>query len=127
MNTQQYQDGNYYQANVFARNVLATAGIMNFCEEHKCYWLLDVIVSHLPTAVKKQADYMLVAELKLGKNDSCVFTLSDEFNGEPRIIAKQNIEFTDLDQDTVFWVINDDPSVPFSLKNRSIILLPSEY
>lgn len=120
----------YYAFNIFTRDmVVATRGVMELAEKHQCYWLLDVIASYLPKAVKMGADYMLIATVKVNlKKQSCVFTLEDEQNGEKRLIAKQRIPYTDLAiEELKIWIINEDVTRPFSFATRSIVLLPSEY
>jgi hypothetical protein len=113
----EYEDGKYYRFNAFARNYIATAGVMNLAEEKQCYWFLDCIASYAATESVLNGDYLRVVEIIKNNNDAgCVFKITDEINGE---LVIQQIPYTDLKENLKVWCIEED--------DRGIVLLPSEY
>ena len=112
-----YEDGKYYRFNAFARNYIATAGVMNLAEEKQCYWFLDCIASYAKTESVLKGDYLRVVEIIKNNNDAgCVFKITDEISGE---LVIQEIPYTDLKENLKVWCIEE--------ADRVIVLLPSEY
>ena len=112
-----YEDGVRYRINPFARNYVATAGVMIWIEDHKAYWLLDVIASYRNDLIKKKADYLKICEMKVDVANTCgVFTITDEINGE---LIRQVIPYTDLTESIKIWAIDEDDLV--------VCILPEEY
>jgi hypothetical protein len=110
-----YESESYYKFSAFVTDWIATAGVMNFCEENACYWILDVIESYTPQL--KEADYLKIIEVVVDtEKSSCVFTIRDEIKGE---LIRQEIPFTDLTENVVIWGITE--------ADRTVLLLPSEY
>lgn len=114
-----FEPDKYYRFSPFC-SWIATSGIMNQCEECKCFWILDVVASYVPQLAK--ADYLKIIEVKLnkasgdGEGQGALFTVHDEINGE---LVRQEIQFTDLEKDVKWWAITDD--------EHTVILLPEEY
>lgn len=121
-------NGDYYKFNPFAKNWIATSGVMHLCDEHKAYWILDVIASYAPSRKLVGADYMLIINIKLNKTTSgCLFTISHEVNGEQKIIVRQRIPYTDLDRDVTIWAICDSESGKYNFHKTTTLMLPEEY
>ncbi|MGZ8883059.1 MAG: DUF6876 family protein [Nitrososphaeraceae archaeon] len=104
-----------YVFNYFALNYIATAGVMETFEEQACYWVGDVIASYKQTLIDKNADYLKVVEVVL-KDGGCVFTITDEINGE---LVRQDIPFTTLKENVKLWLITEG--------EHEVVMLPSEY
>jgi hypothetical protein len=112
-----YEDGVRYRFNPFARNYVATAGLMNWIEEHQAHWLMDIIASYKVDLMEKKADYLKICEMVVDvEKSSGVFTISDEINGE---LVRQVIEYTDLTENIKIWAIDEGDLV--------VCLLPEEY
>lgn len=123
-----FQNDNLYKFNLFSKNWVATSGVMNFAEEHKAHWLLDVVASYAVSPKLAHADYMLVINVKLNKTGSgCLFTITHEVNGEHVVIVRQRIPYTDLDQDVTMWAINDSADGRYSYQTRTTVMFPDEY
>lgn len=104
-----------YVFNYCAPNYLATASVMETFEREHCYWLGDVIASYKQTLMQKKADYLKVVEVVL-KDGGCVFTITDEINGE---LVRQDIPFTTLKENVKLWLITEG--------QIEVLLFPSEY
>ena len=109
---------------------VATSGIMNFCHDNKCFWVLDVVTSYLPylfgLAKSRDIDYMLIIEVKVGKKNKAVFTISQQPEEERQILFKQNIPYTTLNENLIFWAINETAD-NYNFTSRTVLLLPEEY
>ena len=92
----------------------ATSGIMNFVDENKCYWLLDIIASYTPEL--KDADYLKIITVDLKDGHRAFFKVTDEINGE---LITQDIEYTDLTCGIKWLAITKD--------DLTTVLLPEEY
>lgn len=91
----------YYQWSVTFKNCLLTDGTKYLADEAKCYWLMDVIASHLPS----YKDFFGVARLVRNEDRSFTFTLDD---GNGHIHATQKIEYSDFPMDSItIYVVND--------------------
>jgi hypothetical protein len=112
----EYDQDTRYRFNRFAMNYIATANVMNFFEEHQCFWLGDVIASYKPTLIKKNADYLKVVQVNLNETGGCTFTIGDEINGQ---LVKQDIPFTDLKENVTFWLISEG--------ENEVLIFPEDY
>ena len=65
--------------------------IKDFCEDHKAYWILDVVGTYLPQ-LKKYDFVVLFFDVC---NKACTFYAREDTD-EPDIV-RQEIEFTDMD------------------------------
>jgi len=122
MQTKHYELDQYYRFSPFARNWLATAGVMNLAEQKQCYWLLDIIASYAQQLNKMSTDYMLVIEVRLTGNDGAIFTIEHEVNGKKERLITQEIEHTTLTQPITIWSLAQGDS-----NAKAVLLLPSEY
>ena len=109
-----YETEKLYQFSPFTKAWVATSGIMNFVDENKCYWLLDIIASY--TTELKNADYLKIITVELKDGRRAVFKVTDEINGE---LITQDIEYTDLMCGIKWWAITED--------DLTTVLLPEEY
>lgn len=115
----------YHRYSPFSRYVY-TDGVHNFCEEHKCWWLQDVITSYYPYVSnvliqfkedgridfveneRGKDDFLVISLIKTSDN-SAVFTVEMEHWNEEKedseniSIVTQYIPYTDIDVDQVAW------------------------
>lgn len=111
-----YNSEQYFPINCYVKDWVVTGGIMYFCEQNGCFWILDVVASYAPTLIKLKADYLKIIEVVVNlETGQCVLTISDEINGE---LVRQEI-LSDLKTNVKFWAITEG--------DKTIILLPSEY
>lgn len=128
-----YEPDTYYKFSPFAKNWVATQGVMQEAEDKRCYWLLDMVASWLDTLARcANVDYLIIVEFKLDQKGGGVFTIKSE----ARINAKtdagyithitQELDFTDLKQNIKWWAICETPG-DYDPKARTVLLLPEEY
>ena len=100
---------NYYK-NPFG--IKYTDGIKYLAESCQSYWLIDAVASwQLDKKVKKQ-DFQ-VFKLNVNSDKSAILTIED---GNYKIVANQEIEFTDFPLDEIeMWFAN------------KVLYLPSEH
>ena len=109
-----YEADLYYRFSPFARNWIATSGIMTLCERYQCFWVLDTLASYVPTlATRKGVDYFLIVTVDVQADQTALFTIKQEIRdglseGE-EILIRQVIEYTDLKEHLKFWAINESP------------------
>lgn len=127
-----YEADMYYRFSPFAKNWIATSGVMNFCEQNRCYWVLDTVASYVPTLAKrKNVDYFLIVTVEVNSEDkTALFTIKQEIRdalteGE-EVLIRQAIEYTDLTESLKFWAINESYG-DYDPKNQTVVLLPDEY
>lgn len=144
-NTQRvYESERYYKFSPFARNWVATSGIMNYCETNQCHWVLDIIGSYIPAIAKKskvdRVDYLLtikvirnkLAPSKLNpytREGGAMFAITQQDmhdDNKVKILILQKIEFTDLEEDLKFWAINSSTD-NFDSNQQTVLMLPEEY
>lgn len=98
-----------------SRSVLLTEGTRYLAEAAECFWLLDVYASHLAAIDSDKEGFTC---LNLSTINRLTSVLIEDGNG--RVLAKQNIEYTDFPLSAItlygcwagnFWVL----------------MLPSEY
>jgi hypothetical protein len=92
-----------------------TDGAKYLAEECQCYWLMDMIASHV-SAIK---DHFAIAILTKTENDKALFTLQDDIPAK-NVWAMQGVKYTDFPLDEVkLYVIKDS--------GKWVIMLTSEY
>lgn len=133
-----YKSEIYYKFSHFAKNWVATSGVMNYCAENKCNWVLDLVASYVPTLNRASTapegiDYLLTINVELQDARGARFSITQETGGwvdentnEIRIIVNQDIEYTDLKGNLKFWAINSS-SGNFDPNLQTVLLLPEEY
>ncbi len=132
-----YEADTYYRFSPFAKGWLATSGVMNFSERNRCYWVLDVLASYVPTLAKrKDVDYFLIVTVQVNQEDkTALFTIKQEIrdallkteeNKGEEVLIRQAIDYTDLKENLKFWAINESPG-NYDPKNQTVVLLPEEY
>lgn len=108
----------YYQLSPLYRHV-GTDGVVFLAEAAGCYWLLDMIASHLTTMdamiYESQAFFS-----KLPTGEGGRFDLVG--NGNPIVLASQNVSFTDFPLDEIEIRVS-----AYDHENeRYVFFLPSE-
>lgn len=101
--------------------VLFTDGLAYLAREAKCYWLMDVVMSHLATSKKIALEPFVSFSITVAQDKSalCIFT-----DGNDLKLAKQKIESTDLPFDKLSFFCQKEKQAEGS---RWIVMLPSEY
>lgn len=102
----------YYRWSGLFPKCLLTDGTKYLAENAECFWLMDVIASHL----RKYGDTFGVARL-VKTGDTATFFLED---GNDHVIAKQEIEYTDFPLPSIVLYVTWDTM-------NWTIMLPSEY
>lgn len=130
MNTQ-YQQDVYYRFSPFAKNWIATGGVLVFCDGHQCFWILDTLASYVPELSTRQgADYFLIVTVEINPDQTAVFTIKQENHdrdGEDySVLVRQEIDYTDLKEDLKFWAINETTGA-YDPTAQTVVLLPEEY
>ncbi len=91
------------------RTVVLTEGALYLAEQGQCFWLFDLYASHL-SAINSDKDGFTC--LKLSRANTSASVIIDDGNG--RVLAKQNIEYTDFPLSAIslygcwsgdFWVV----------------------
>lgn len=96
-----------------------TDGIFYLLETAKCFWLADVVFSHIRTSKRLQAEEFLVCNLESDQKDGAIFTIDD---GNGVILATQAISYTDFP----FGALeSEDKRLKLYFEN-DVLCLPSE-
>lgn len=103
---------NYYQWSVTFPKFILTDGAKFLAEEAGCYWLMDAIASHLVG----HDDNFSVATLKR-QGEAWLLTLDD---GNGKVWARQEIEFSDFPLDSIKLYACDDGE-------HVVLMLTHEY
>ena len=91
------------------RTVVLTEGALYLAEQGQCFWLFDLYASYL-SAINSDKDGFTC--LKLSRANTSASVIIDDGNG--RVLAKQNIEYTDFPLSAIslygcwsgdFWVV----------------------
>lgn len=90
-----------------------TEGALYLAENAQCWWLMDMIYSHIPKLAKEGFG---VAKLTVVES-TAVFTIDD---GNDHILATQKIDYTDFPLPEIKLYIADNG-------DAWTILLPQEY
>lgn len=89
-----------------------TSGVQSACEQFKCYWFLDLVMSYQTGKFQEDNEFQ-VWKLQRKKDNEFIAICED---GDDNIILTQEIEFSDFEHDNLtFWFTN------------RIVILPSEY
>jgi len=86
----------YHKSSAFTKSVFHTDSIQYVMEAAQSFWLLDAIVSHLPSVIKNYggvADFQ-VWKLEVSENQSAVLTCTGEYGEQSVEMARQEIPFT---------------------------------
>lgn len=87
-----------------------TEGTKALCNDFKCFWMLDVILSYQPELLNESFQTW---KLERTEGDAFKVTATD---GNENVIAEQVIPFSDFEADEVtLWNVN------------RVIMLPNEY
>jgi hypothetical protein len=125
-----YESDTYYRFSPFAKQWLATSGVMNHCEQHRCYWVLDTLASYVPELAKKKGmDYFLIVQVEVKPDKTAVFTVCQESSNQDDeyiTLVQQNLEYTDLKESLKFWAINESAG-NYDPTCQTVVLLPEEY
>ena len=88
--TMTYEADMYYRISPFAKNWIATSGVMNHCERNRCYWVLDTLASYAPELAKRQGvDYFLIVRVEVHPDQTADFIINfqDFINPHPAAIT----------------------------------------
>ena len=96
-------------------NLLLTDGVVYLAEHVQCFWLLDLFASHLISIHGDQEQFTC---LKLIRNGDGALAVIDDGNG--KIFARQEIEWTDFPLDSIMLYAN-------WAEDYWVVMLPSEY
>ncbi len=120
----------FYKRN-YCDELIYTEGVMDFQKKLNTYWVIDLIISYLPTVIKtsiKEDDGFFVVEIRVDKKNSGVFEIFREGfkNGkydEHICVVRQRLNKVDLiPYNYKFYLIMTNlKPVQYTL------LLPSEY
>jgi hypothetical protein len=112
-----WEDPNFYGTYEYIRTLFSymTEGVYFMCEELKCYWLIDVINSYIPSL--EMNEFYVCKFILNDDRQSGTFTIDD---GDDNIIITQNIMFTDITANVRLFLTT-------APDKESVILLPSEY
>lgn len=103
----------YHRWSQLFPRIVMTDGAKYLAEEAECFWLMDVIASHM---ISHQNQPFAVAKLQQ-VDGKWLFTLDD---GNGNIFARQEIEFSTFPLDSVRLFVETAGGV-------TVILLPSEH
>ena len=105
----------YTRWSALFRNFVLTDGALYLAEQAKCFWLMDMVASHVGSY---KDEGFVVAKLRRARaTEGWLLAIED---GNDNVLAHQRIEFSDfpLDEITLYVIPQDD---------LWVILLPSEY
>jgi hypothetical protein len=112
-----YFDPNYFGTETWWRhplwNFLYTDSVKDFCEEHKAYWILDVVGSYMPKL--KDYDFLVIAFDV--DNAQCAFCAKEDTD-KPYIVD-QLIEYTDLDVSIQLYLEHGEA--------HQVLMFPSDH
>ena len=124
-----YEPDTYYRFSPFAKRWIATSGVMNHCQLHRCFWVLDNLASYVAElAKKKHVDYFLIVHVEVNPDKTAVFTIQQEARHDEGYITlvRQVLDYTDLKESWTFWAINES-SGNYDPACQTVVLLPDEY
>lgn len=85
-------------------------GVLEFVEDHSCYWFLDVINSYQTLSFRAKNQFQ-VWKLVLNDKGSGARAICED--GDYEVLVSQRIPFTDYKGDTfVFWYANETIYLP---------------
>ena len=119
----------YHRLNPLFGKVIATDGVKFLCEEMKCFWLFDIIASHLLITVKTPIEFAYV-DVIVQDDRSCTVTIHEErldpdtLESEDVILAQQELEIADLPPGDLRVYVGVQP---IQGQNYYVLMLTSEY
>ena len=99
-------------------NVVITEGVKWLADAAQCYWLLDVIASHLP-AVQRTGETFAVVMVERTAGSGATFAILDDVPANT-IYANQDIEFTDFPLAVLKLYVGFD-------SENWTVMMPDEY
>ena len=104
----------YHKFSILFPRLVLTDGVQQLCEDAQCFWLMDIIGSHQhKPAVKNESFQVWTLTVK----DRAAKVLATD--GNDKVIAKQNVPYTDFPLDEVKLFVADG-------EGYKVIMLPSE-
>jgi len=84
---------------------IITPGVRDFCEEHQCYWMLDVIFSYQGKAKRDpmMVDFQIWEFKKPSPGASRITAIGLRDTGN--VAFRQNIPYTDFDMDYIKFYV----------------------
>lgn len=101
--------------------VLFTDGLAYLAKQAKCYWLMDVVMSHLAYSRKVNQEPFVSFSITVDENKRAVCQFTD---GNDKKLVKQIVESTDLPFDNLQFFCQKEEQANGT---RWIVMLPSEY
>ena len=109
----------FFRFSAFARNFVVTEGVKFLADEAQCYWLLDVIVSHLPAVIAADEEFAVVTLERDAEGSGAVFQIADDDPANV-VYARQEIEFTTFPMPSIKLYLQTDTE-------HWTLMLTSEY
>lgn len=116
---------NYHRWSMLFRKCVLTDGTKFLAENAQCYWLMDAIASHIPTAARadQRCRSMQFATLKKNDDKTAILTIVADKGEKP--VVEQHIDYTDFPLDEIqVWVSVGGTEQDGMLW---VLMLPSEY
>lgn len=110
----------FHRFSPFARDLIATDGVVVMCETLRCFWFLDIIASYYGR-LKRSADdsTMWIAVFIRNDDGGGMFRIVDDIPAHKHLV-RQKVEYTDIRQDVKVYLCANE-------LGGWTILLPSEY
>jgi hypothetical protein len=87
-----------------------TQGIVHYCEQHQCFWFMDVINSYQTASFRARNGFQ-VWKIVLNKTGNGCKAICED--GNDNVILTQRIPYTShKETDTVFWYSNETIYLP---------------
>ena len=99
-------------------NVIITEGVRWLADAAECYWLVDLIASHLP-AVQKAGETFAVVMVERTTGSGATFAIVDDIPATT-IFADQKVDYTDFPLAVLKLYVGFD-------SENWTIMLPDEY
>lgn len=110
----------HYHRITLVQRFLATDGALHVFQALQCFWLADVIASHLGRLTRHFDEFgcwIYAVKCHLTGDGGAVVIFED---GDHNRVFSQKIPWTDLKENVKLWVTKEEDG-------RYICLLPSEY
>ena len=109
----------FFRVSAFARNSVVTEGVKFLADEAQCYWLLDMVVSHLPAVIAADETFAVVTLKRNTEGSGAVFQIVDDVPANV-VYARQEIEFTTFPLPSIKLYLQTDTE-------HWTLMLPGEY
>lgn len=116
-----YGTDGYTRATGIMRSLVMSDGVKFLCENAECYWLMDVIASHIMTNKRVRDEGFQTWKLVVNDSKGRV-TMT---RGEGQAIVTQDIEFSDFPLPEITLFVADGIGGPNDERVR-VVMLPSE-